>query len=101
MSSARLILRQMLAERNWIILFNQSLYELGVSRDYFNILWMALTVLFFVDYQKYRGRDVLAIFFRQGWWLRCLVEVTLFMTIILFGCYGSAYDVQQFIYFQF
>lgn len=100
-SSARLILKQMLAERNWIILFNQSLYELGVSRDYFNILLMALAVLFFVDYQKYRGRDVLAIFFQQGWWLRCLVEVILLMTIILFGCYGSAYDVQQFIYFQF
>lgn len=100
-SAAKRIIAQMFAADNWTILFDQSLYKLGVQREYFTLLFACVGVLAVVDYLKYTGKDVVAIFFRQRWWFRVFAEILLLVIIILFGCYGSAYDVQQFIYFQF
>lgn len=87
--------------KNWLDVFNQSIYSVAISREYWQVTLFAILVLAFVDYEKYRGRDVLASFFRQNWWFRMSAEVGLLVYIILFGCYGNIYDVQQFIYFQF
>lgn len=95
------ILKSMFSCRNWIVLFDGSLYELGVARNYMHVLLASILVLFMVDYQKYHGKDVAEAFFRQGWWFRVTVIMTLVFTILLYGCYGSIYDTKQFIYFQF
>ena len=62
---------------------------------------LAIVVLFFVDYQKYRGKDVTEILLNQEWWFRVIVEGSLLFSILLFGCYGELYDTSEFIYFQF
>lgn len=95
------ILKSMFRCRNWIVLFDGSLYELGVAKNYMRVLLASILVLFMVDYQKYHGKDVAEAFFRQGWWFRVTVIMTLVFTILLYGCYGEMYDTQQFIYFQF
>lgn len=95
------ILRNMLRENNWIILFDGSLYELGVARNYMNVLLASILLLFVVDYQKYRGKDAADAFLKQGWWFRVSGIMFLLFTVLLYGCYGELYDIQQFIYFQF
>lgn len=95
------ILKNMFRENNWIILFNGSLYELGVERHYMNVMLGSILLLFAVDYQKYHGKDVADVFLKQGWWFRVSGIMLLLFTILLYGCYGEMYDIQQFIYFQF
>lgn len=95
------ILKNMFSCRNWIILFDGSLYGLGVGRNYMNVLLASVLMLFIVDYHKYHGKDVAEILLKQGWWLRVSVVMTLVFAILLYGCYGELYDTQQFIYFQF
>lgn len=100
-SQAKEILANMIRDNNWVILFDGSLYELGVARNYMNILLASILLLFVVDYHKYRGKDVADLFLKQGWWFRVSGIMLLLFTILLYGCYGELYDIQQFIYFQF
>ncbi len=95
------ILQNMFAENNWTILFDGSLYELGVARNYMNVLSASILLLFVVDYYKYKEKDAADLFLRQGWWFRISGIMLLLFSILLYGCYGELYDVQEFIYFQF
>lgn len=95
------ILGNIFASNNWFILFDGSLYELGVARNYMNVLLGSILLLFVVDYHKYHGRDVADAILRQGYCFRLICVMTLIFTILLYGCYGELYDIQQFIYFQF
>ena len=95
------ILTDLFHENNWTILFDGSLYELGVAENYMKVLMGAILLLFVVDYQKYHGKDVADLFLRQNWCFRVIGIMTLIFTILLYGCYGEMYDTQQFIYFQF
>lgn len=95
------ILRDMFSSNNWMILFDGSLYELGVARNYMNMLLFSILVLFIIDYHKYHDRDVAGIFLAQNWCFRICGIMFLLFIILLYGCYGELYDIQQFIYFQF
>lgn len=95
------LLVNMFTHNNWMILFDGSLYGLGVARNYMNVMLVSILALFTVDYHKYKGRDVAGIFLRQGWLFRVTVIMAMLFTILLYGCYGEMYDVGQFIYFQF
>lgn len=95
------ILKDMFSSNNWMILFDGSLYELGVARNYMNMLLFSILVLFIIDYHKYHDRDVAGIFLAQNWCFRICGIMFLLFIILLYGCYGELYDIQQFIYFQF
>lgn len=86
---------------NWNILFDGSLYELGVDRHYTGVMLIGILVLLIVDYQKYQNRDVIEIIIAQDWWFRVAIVLGLLFMCMVFGCYGEMYDTQQFIYFQF
>lgn len=95
------MIRNLFGSQNLTILFDGSLYGLGVGRNYMYVLLASILLLFVVDYHKYQGRDVADIFLRQGWWFQTAVIMLFIFTILLYGCYGEMYDTQQFIYFQF
>lgn len=95
------MLQSMVCKNNWTILFDGSLYGLGVEKHYMNVLLGSILLLFVVDYHKYHGEDMADVFLKQGWWFRVSGIMLLLFTILLYGCYGEMYDVQQFIYFQF
>lgn len=101
MYNAKEILINVLRLNNWMILFDGSLYSLGVAKNHMSILLISIIVLFVVDYYKYNKKDVLELFFRQQWYFRISVITALFFVILLYGCYGELYDIKQFIYFQF
>lgn len=62
---------------------------------------MAVFVLFVVDMQQKKGKDVQSLVLSQGKFLRWLVYLVLLFMIMLFGVYGNEYEQTQFIYFQF
>lgn len=86
---------------NFNILFDESIYSLGISRKHFSVLWLSIIVLFAVDYRKYKGLDVADELLAQHFWFRFVIEIVLLFAILLFGCYGELYDAASFIYFQF
>ena len=100
MSDALLVIRN-LFELNWYILFDGSLYSLGISEIYFRKLIFFICVLLFVDYLKYKKVNVVEQVMEQEWWFKGLIYLLLFFMVVLFGCYGNEYDASQFIYFQF
>ena len=85
----------------WSI-FNGSIYTLGLERPEFNILLLAVVALFLVDLQKYKKNQRLDEAL-EGEMLgfRWLVLLLLLFAIVVFGAYGTAFDAQEFIYFQF
>ena len=95
------ILGNMFSVNNWWVLFDGSMYEAGIARNYMNVMIGSILLLFVVDYQKYRGKDAADLFLKQGWWFKVTGIMLMIFTILLYGCYGELYDVQQFIYFQF
>ncbi len=87
---------------NWIGVLEGALgTEILDGQNYMNVLLVSILALFIVDYQKYKGKDVVEVFFQQGWWFRTIVIMSMIFVILLYGCYGVSYNVQQFIYFQF
>lgn len=92
---------QNMCEMNWYILFDGSLFLLGVSEKNFRLLVLCIGILLFVDYLKYKKIDVVELIMKQEWWFKGLIYLSLFMMIVLFGYYGNEYDASQFIYFQF
>lgn len=95
------IFKDLISVNNWYVIFDQSLYDLGVNRQYTFVMLLGILVLMSVDYMKYKGKDVASLILTQGWWLRASIYVALIFTTMVFGCYGAMYDIQQFIYFQF
>ncbi len=95
------VLKNILCPANRFLVLKSFLMNLGTNRTEMLILILSILLLAVVDYMKYRGKDVITIFLKQNGCIRYLVFLILFFGIILFGCYGEAYDAQQFIYFQF
>jgi Predicted membrane protein involved in D-alanine export len=84
------------------VLFNDSLYNLGLSAKEFNIAIVAIATLLLFDIIKYvRKEDPYVFLDKQCIWFRWLIYIVLIFAIVIFGIYGPAYDKSSFIYFQF
>lgn len=95
-------LKLMFTKGNTWVLFDQSLYNLGLDRIEVQILMLALLVLAVVDYLQYRYKMRIDMALAgQNVWFRYLILFALFTAIWVFGMYGPTFDSQQFIYFQF
>ena len=95
------IKRMLIRQTPWA-LFDGTIYTLGLDATEMNILIFSIIVLLLVDLIKYRKKINLDEFlFEQNIWFEWLVLIVLIGMIFVFGEYGPAFDVQQFIYFQF
>lgn len=84
------------------VLFDGSLYTLGLERMEVSILFCALVMLLAVSCIKYRHHQNIDEFLKgQCIWFRWLVLLTLIFSVVIFGVYGPEYNAAQFIYFQF
>lgn len=90
------ILKQSLCFNPWIF-FDESMYNLGLSRKNFTVMIIGLLVLLLVSlYQRKEGvRTMLA---RQPILIRWSVYLALLFVPIIFGMYGPGYNAQDFIY---
>ena len=102
LADAFLFIRRIFTRPTPWLLFNGGIYQLGLDRVEMNILLFSVAVLFMVDLVRYRKKQTLdAFLFEQNVWFEWLVMIGLIVMIFVFGKYGSAFDAQQFIYFQF
>ena len=83
------------------VLFDDTLYTLGLDFKQFHVLLAGLLVLFAVDACRRNGTRLLFRLQEQGRWLRWAVYLILLFWILIFGSYGPKYQASQFIYFQF
>lgn len=82
--------------------FNGGIYSLGLDRPEINILLASMLLLLLVDAIKYKKKVSIDIFLtEQNLWFEWLAIIGLILMIFIFGEYGSKFDAQQFIYFQF
>ncbi len=102
LSDALSILSRMFTQPDPWALFDGTLYTLGLSRPQINILLCSTAVLLVFDGIRYKtGKGFEAALAGQNTWFRWAVFIALFMSIVIFGMYGPAFDAQAFIYFQF
>lgn len=95
------IIKSMLTIHNPWILFDNSLYIIGISQKSFHIMIFGLILLLISDFLKYKNICVREIIKKQDFWFRCLAIVLSIWFIMVFGIWGTGYDEAGFIYFQF
>lgn len=84
------------------VLFDQSLYSLGLNQTEIHILCISLVILLMVDLVRYRYQKTLDVFLKeQCLWFSWGAIFILFFIILIYGIYGPTFDAKQFIYFQF
>ena len=96
------IIRRMFMKPDLWVFFNNSLYNLGLDRREFNILFVAILILIVMDIaRKTKDKSIGDIMINQPWWFRWSVIILLFLGVLTFGTYGPAFDPADFIYLQF
>ncbi|MDE6916589.1 MAG: hypothetical protein K2P39_07325, partial [Lachnospiraceae bacterium] len=82
------------------ILFDASLYDLGLDRQDFSVLIYALMLLFVVEHYKNRF-DIRQKLAEQNYLFRLAVVLAMVLCVVIFGKYGANYVASAFIYEQF
>lgn len=95
------IIRQIFAVKNPWILFDGSLYQCGLDRANFQLIFVCLCILLLADYCKIKGIKVRQVIIKQGFCFRCLFIAFSIWGILTFGIWGASYNAANFIYFQF
>lgn len=94
-------IERMFAVYNPWILFDGSLFNLGLSQTEFKIALFAIAVLLFVDVLHYKGFQIRRFLSEQQVWFKWCIYIVAVCVLLVFGTYGPEYDASQFIYFQF
>ncbi len=81
--------------------YTTNLFSLGLGKKDWLLLISAIGILMIVDILHEKGNSIFNLIGKQEFWFRWLLYIGLFWATILFGVYGQAYDIGNFIYFQF
>ena len=84
------MIKSMVHIGNVSILWDGSLYELGLSAKSFMVLLFGVAVMIAVDALKYRGVRVRDVLIDQELWCRWLCYITAFWFILVFGVWGGS-----------
>ena len=87
--------------RNHWVLFDGSLYNLGLDDKDFRLMLLCIGLLIFSDLCKHFGICIRKIICGQDYLFRWLVIVFSVFFILTFGIWGPGYNASNFIYFQF
>lgn len=95
-------IRRLFTQLNLWVLYDGSLYEIGLNVTEWHILFCALIILVVVDILKYKKKMRIDVFLeKQCLWFRWVVLFILMFSILIYGEYGVNFSSDQFIYFQF
>ncbi|MBQ7557292.1 MAG: MBOAT family protein [Lachnospiraceae bacterium] len=84
------------------VLFDGTLYSLGLPREQVMVLIPALLLMFFADIVIDRyGLQFHEFIMRQDTWLKVLTPALLLTVILAYGVYGPGFDAGSFLYFGF
>ena len=93
--------KSMLGTFNPWVLFDQSLYGLGLDEKEVRVLLIGIAFMILVDLSLQWKKNLADAILRQPIWFRWLVLYVGIAVILIFGVYGAQYDAADFIYFQF
>lgn len=101
-SEALYFIERIFTKWNPWVLFDQSLYTLGLDIIEMNVLFIALFALLLADILKYKKNLAVSQFLmKQNLWFRWLILFFLIIAVLVYGKYGVDFDSAQFIYFNF
>lgn len=95
------MITNMFMQANTWVLFDGSLFTLGLDAKDFNVLIVFIVVMMIVDYLRSKKIPLAEKFGKQNILMQWLVFLVGIWVILVFGVYGPGYDATQFIYFQF
>jgi len=95
------VVRSILGTANHWVLFDGSLYTLGLNAPNFHLMLCCILLLLVVDIFKTRGIRPLDVVCRQHALFQVFFFVLCVCFILVFGAWGTYYDQAAFIYFQF
>lgn len=101
LSDAITVFRQLFSACNPWVLFDGTLYTLGLSKIDFWVGILAILVIFAVDLLHERQVRIRDWILGQNLIFRWIVYLTALFVVLIFGFYGPNFDAAQFIYFQF
>ena len=102
LQEAGLYLWRMLTQINLWEVMNGTIYELGLDVTEMNLLFIAVLVVFLVDYLRYKKeKNFVQLVKTQQFWVRAVIAAALVTVILFFGCYGSRFGESAFIYAEF
>ncbi len=91
-------LSNMFSAFNPWVLFDGSLFKMGVSQNYFILLIAHLVALFAIEHHCKKQETTISNLLATHIILRWAVYIILIFDILLFGVYGSGYDMAGFMY---
>ena len=95
------IIKNIFTQPNTWVLFDGSLFTLGLDAKDFNVLIVFVGIMLVVDYLRGRKQQLAATFVKQNVLFQWLVFIVGLWCVLVLGVYGPGYDATQFIYFQF
>jgi D-alanyl-lipoteichoic acid acyltransferase DltB (MBOAT superfamily) len=93
--------KNIFAEFNIWVFFDQSLYTYGLDRPNFWMALLSITILFVVDLAKEKGLKIRDRISSVNIVCRWVIYYVAIFSIIIFGIYGEGYDASSFIYMNF
>ena len=91
-------IRNVFSTFNPWVLFDGSLFQLGVTQPQLQIISIAMLALLIVSSIQERGRSVREVIDEQNVVFRGLIYAVLIFAIVIFGVYGSGYNASAFAY---
>lgn len=79
-------------------LFDQTMFSLGVSQNAFTLILLHLIVWFAVEYFTKNQKEGIDALVRSHLIIRWAIYILLIFDVILFGVYGSQFDMSGFLY---
>lgn len=83
------------------ILFDESLFKLGLGRKEFQLMILSILILIIADFIKWKGYSVREWIYKQERWFRWAFYIISILAVLVFGIWGPAFSESSFIYFQF
>lgn len=95
------LLKATIRECNPWVLFDGSLYKLGLSEKNFRFMLLTIIGLIMVDWIKEKGIRIREVIAQQNIVPRWMIYYAALFGLIIFGMYGVGYNAVSFIYQQF
>lgn len=94
------IIRNMFTVFNPWVLWDGSLYQLGMDQHNFCLMLLAIGILALADVMKRKECNIYGILLKQDLWCRWFCYLVALFVVVILGRYGTSYG-STFIYFQF
>lgn len=101
LKTALMMIQSIFTTYNPWILFDESLYQLGIDRKEFQFMIISIVVLLIADFVKWKGYSVREWIYKQEIWFRWCCYIISIIVVLVFGIWGPAFSESSFIYFQF